>query len=209
MKKYYEKSVLNETGMKKKENTVDYVEYLQKSTANLRGRQSVRATFKLTERSIDALSILACQLGIKQKSLFDQLVDDSQALKLIAKEFDSFGRSRQRVAKTYVISRNTLENLERVASRYNTPRDALVEFSIEKILPLIQQEKLKHEKRKFILQDLQRYFKEGAEMLNKTEAVLGEDDPLFVEMLKMMRHVAGCREEAESLVEKGNRIEKF
>jgi len=52
--------------------------------------------------------------------------------------------------------------------------DALVEFSIEKILPLIMQEKLKHEKRKLILQDFQRFFNEGAEML------------------KMMRFVSGC-----------------
>ena len=65
--------------MKIKGNTMIHLEYLQKSTATLRGRQSVRATFKLTERSIDALSILACQLGIKQKTLFDQVVDDSEA----------------------------------------------------------------------------------------------------------------------------------
>jgi len=195
--------------MRKKLNADIHLEYLEKSTANLRGRQSVRATFKLTERSIDALSILACQLGIKQKSLFDQLVDDNEALRLIAREFENFGRAGQRVAKTYVISRRTLENLERVANRYNTPRDALVEFSIERILPLIKQEKEKHGKRKIILQDLQKFFKEGAEMLKKTEMALGDDDPVFQEMLKMMRHVNGCREEVGSVVEKGNRIENF
>ena len=195
--------------MRKELNADIRLEYLEKSTANLRGRQSVRATFRLTERSIDALSILACQLGIKQKSLFDQLVDDNEALRLIAQKFENFGRAGQRVAKTYVISRRTLENLERVANRYNTPRDALVEFSIERILPLITREKEKHGKRKIILQDLQKFFKEGSEMLKKTEMALGEDDPVFQEMLKMMRHVNGCREEAENLVEKGNRIEKF
>ncbi len=204
---------MNRTGgeqiMRKKLNADIHLEYLEKSTANLRGRQSVRATFKLTERSIDALSILACQLGIKQKSLFDQLVDDNEALRLIAREFENFGRAGQRVAKTYVISRRTLENLERVANRYNTPRDALVEFSIERILPLIKQEKEKHGKRKIILQDLQKFFKEGAEMLKKTEMALGDDDPVFQEMLKMMRHVNGCREEVGSVVEKGNRIENF
>ncbi len=82
-------------------------------------------------------------------------------------------------------------------------------FSIERILPLIEQEKEKHGKRKNILQDLQKFFKEGAEMLKKTEAALGDDEPLFLEMLKMMRHVNGCREEVENLVEKGNRIESF
>ncbi len=56
---------------------------------------------------------------------------------------------------------------------------------------------------------MQKFFKDGAEILKKTEAALGDDDPLFLEMLKMMRHVNGCREEVENLVEKGNRIESF
>ncbi|MFO7496112.1 MAG: hypothetical protein R6X05_10835, partial [Desulfobacterales bacterium] len=40
---------------------------------DLRGRQSVRATFKLTESCINAIHIVAAHMGIKQKSLFDQL----------------------------------------------------------------------------------------------------------------------------------------
>jgi hypothetical protein len=195
--------------MKKKESAMIHMEYLQKSSATLRGRQSVRATFKLTKRSIDALSILACQLGIKQKTLFDQVVDDSESLRVIAQEFEDFGRARQRLAKTYVISRKTLENLERVADRYNTPRDALVEFSIERILPLIEQEKEKHEKRKVLLQKLQTFSREGVKMMNKAEADLGADDPVFIETLKMMRHVVCCQEAVEDFVEKGNRMEDF
>jgi len=39
----------------------------------LRGRQSVRATFKLSAKAIEAMSIVAVHLGIKQKSLFDHL----------------------------------------------------------------------------------------------------------------------------------------
>ncbi len=195
--------------MKNKGNTMIHLEYLQKSTATLRGRQSVRATFKLTERSIDALSILACQLGIKQKTLFDQVVDDSELLRGIAKEFEDFGTASQRVAKTYVISRKTLENLDRIADRYKTPRDALVEFSIERLLPLIEQEKEKHEMRKSLLQKLQKFSNEGVEMLNRAEAALGADDPVFVETLKMMHHVVGCREAVEAFVKKGNRMEDF
>ncbi len=198
-----------ENDMKNKKNTVVHLGFLQKSTATLRGRQSVRATFKLTERSIDALSILACQLGIKQKTLFDQVVDDSEALRVIAKEFEDFGAASQRVAKTYVISRKTLENLDRVADRYNTPRDALVEFSIERILPLIQQEKEKHEKRKILLQKLQAFAHEGVELVNKAKTSLGTDDPVFVEMLKMMHQVLCCRDAVDDFVEKGNRMDDF
>jgi hypothetical protein len=37
------------------------------SALDLRGRQSVQAIFRLSEDCIDAISILAAQLGIKQK----------------------------------------------------------------------------------------------------------------------------------------------
>jgi hypothetical protein len=34
------------------------------SSSDLRGRQSVRATFKLTEKAIEAISIVATHMGI-------------------------------------------------------------------------------------------------------------------------------------------------
>ncbi len=43
------------------------------SAMDLRGRQSVRATFRLSEACINAITILSAQLGIKQKSVFDHL----------------------------------------------------------------------------------------------------------------------------------------
>ena len=58
----------------------------QPSFADLRGKQSVRATFKLSEKAISAISVLSEQLGIKQKSLFDHLMQDMEALNLIAEE---------------------------------------------------------------------------------------------------------------------------
>jgi len=54
------------------------------SASDLRGRQSVRATFKLTEKAIGVLSIISVHLGIKQKSLFDHLMEDIEALRAIA-----------------------------------------------------------------------------------------------------------------------------
>ena len=50
----------------------------QPTTLELRGRQSVRATFRLSEACIDAISILSAQLGIKQKSVFDHLMEDAR-----------------------------------------------------------------------------------------------------------------------------------
>jgi hypothetical protein len=186
-----------------------HLQYSEETTADLIGRQSVRTTFKLSERSIDALSILAGQLGIKQKSLFDHLIEDTKALRMIASEFGNVGHAPQRVAKTYVISRKTLDSLEKVSEQYNTPRDALVEYSIERILPLLVREKEKHGKRKLLMEGLQEYLHQGTALLARAESDLGENDPMFLEILNMIRSVDTCCRELEQSVAKGNKIENF
>ncbi|MGB3209158.1 MAG: hypothetical protein WBB19_00490 [Desulforhopalus sp.] len=195
--------------MADKKKSLIHLEFTEKTTADLRGRQSVRTTFKLSERSIEALSILARQLGIKQKSLFDHLIEDTQALKMIAREADDFSGRLQRIAKTYVISRKTLENLERVSIQYDTPRDALVEYSIERILPLLAREKKKHTKRKMLLEELRGYLQKGSEILEHAENDLGRNDPIFLEILNMMRVVKHCCQGLEHSVERGSKIEEF
>jgi len=185
------------------------LQFTEESTARLRGHQSVRTTFKLSERSINALSVLAGQLGIKQKSLFDHLVEDVQALKTIAREFESFPEERQPVAKTYVISRKTLQNLEQVSTKYNTPRDALVEFSIERILPLIEQEKDKYIRRTKIAEKLGKLTEHSAELLQDAVTELGEDDPLVQEIAAITRAAVSARQRIDSYLEKTKRIEEF
>ena len=88
----------------------------QARTSELRGRQSVRATFKLTEACIGAISIVAAHLGIKQKSLFDHLVEDINTLNSIAGELRNVSlKNFSRVQKTYVISRKSLYSLDEVS----------------------------------------------------------------------------------------------
>ncbi len=195
--------------MKRKGGSMIYLEISEQSAADLRGRQSVRTTFRLSERTIEALSILASQLGIKQKSLFDHLMDDTTSLKIIAREFEKFGSRTQRIAKTYVVSRKTLETLERISVQYDTPRDALVEYSIERILPLIAREKEKLKKRKLMLAELGNYLDQGVRILDKAEKELGQDDPVFQELLQMMRRVENCFKTVDTSVSKGARMEKF
>jgi len=195
--------------MAEKKKSLIQLEFTEETTADLRGRQSVRTTFKLSERSIEALSILACQLGIKQKSLFDHLIEDTRALQMIAGEVADISSRMQRTAKTYVVSRKTLENLERVSTQFDTPRDALVEYSIERILPLLAREKEKHAKRKLLLGELQEYLQKGAELVGKAEEDFGREDPLFLQLLSMLRMVKHCCRDFEQAVEKGRKIEKF
>ncbi|MEE4603191.1 MAG: hypothetical protein V2J65_18055, partial [Desulfobacteraceae bacterium] len=115
------------------------------STLDLRGRQSVRATFRLSEACIDAISILSAQLGIKQKSIFDHLLENAQVLKSMASELENTKFDRhERIQKTFVISRRSLSFLDTISSKHNAPRDALVEYSVRRLLPIIAKERKKH-----------------------------------------------------------------
>ena len=182
----------------------------QPTSAELRGRQSVRATFRLSERAIDALSIVSVHLGIKQKSLFDHLIEDSDTLKLIAREMESYEFKRlNRIQKTYVLSRKTLSSLDRAAKSHNAPRDALVEYSIQRLLPIILREREKHLRRKEILGDLTEFLKTGEKILRKSKDALGADDPVYDRLRAAMSSLVNAYQHIDSYVERGKIIEEF
>ena len=58
---------------------------LLSNVSDLMGHQSVRATFRLSARFIEALSIVSSQLGLKHKSLFDHPLEDTESLMAIAR----------------------------------------------------------------------------------------------------------------------------
>jgi hypothetical protein len=182
----------------------------QSLTSGLRGRQSVRATFKLSEGCIDAINIVATHLGIKQKSLFDHLIEDFQSLSSIARDVkDSKFRVENRVQKTYVMSRKTLLCLDQISKDFNAPRDALVEHSIQRLLPIIAKEREKHEKRKKILGELTAHFKTGVVILQRINKLLGDDDPIFEKFGTVMAVYQKAYDQVESYIEKGKIIEEF
>ena len=196
--------------MRNKRKSVEFVMLTQSYSADLRGRQSVRTTFKLTPRSIDALSLLAGQLGIKQKSIFDHLVDDTGTLQALAREIENRDSiDQERVPKTYVISRKTLESLEQVCKRYQTPRDALVEFSIERIMPLLNEEKKKHLNRQQLQEKLDTFLAHSRELLDEADKVLERDDPVFEQVYQMARTAQSGYDEISQIIEKGRRLEEF
>ncbi|MGA8179992.1 MAG: hypothetical protein WB792_08020 [Desulfobacterales bacterium] len=179
-------------------------------TSDLRGRQSVRATFKLSEGCIEAISIVAAHLGIKQKSLFDHLAEDARSLRSIAREIQDAKLEKQgRIQKTYVISRRSLLSLENVSKNFNAPRDALVEFSVQRLLPIIAKERKKHEKRKQMLKEIEDHFKEGSVLLNTLKESLDTEDPIFQRFESVMAVYENAYHYMASFVEKGKIIEEF
>ena len=180
------------------------------SFKDLRGKQSVRATFRLSKRAVETISILAVQLGIKQKSLFDHLIEDMEALDLIARRLDpGILQDIPRVQKTYVLNRRTLMCLDRTSREYNTPRDALVEYSIQRLLPVITRELEKHRIRKQMITETRKLFKQGDGMLRKMITSLGKDDPVSTQFIVVMQSFAHAQRQMEASVEKGEELEDF
>ena len=196
---------------KKEKNQIDLGRSVSKTSAlDLRGRQSVRATFRLSEDCIDAISILSAQLGIKQKSVFDHLMEDIQILKNMASELENTEFDRhQRVQKTFVISRRSLSFLDTISSTHNAPRDALVEYSVRRLLPIIAKERKKHEKRKKLLADISNHFADGEKLLSKTEKMLGVDDPIVTKLQIAMSVYKNAFNDIANFIDRGKIIEKF
>ena len=180
------------------------------STMDLRGRQSVRATFRLSEACIDAISILSAQLGIKQKSVFDHVLEDAQVLRIVARELEDTQFDRHgRIQKTFVVSRRSLSFLDMISSKHNAPRDALVEYSVRRLLPIIANERKKHEKRKELLGEISDHFTDGETLLSKAEEMLGTDDPLVDKLDPAMSVYKNALNDIVNFIDRGKIIEKF
>jgi len=177
---------------------------------DLRGKQSVRATFKLSQKAIDSIGLVAIHLGIKQKSLFDHIIEDVEALDRLAKTI----RIRQfkkipRRQKTFVLSRKTIDALESISIAYGTPRDALVEYSVKKLESIISAEKARHEERKTILKDIVDHFIQGKILYKKAVTILGKDDPFCKRIGKAVFACQKTEDELTGFIEKSKVLEKL
>lgn len=181
---------------------------LKMSLERLRGRQSVRTTFRLPEDVIGLLGIAAGQFGLQQKVLLDQLIENVDVLKRVAET----ARQDLRAAlpgrpKTFVLSKQTLLFLEKVSRECRIPRDALVELAILRLLPVVRSEREKQRKRVEILTDMVNYLRYGQRLLAKSESLLGQDDHVYELIEKMIRLGEGSVAKMEAIVAKGQNIE--
>lgn len=180
------------------------------SAEALKGRQSVRATFRLPAQVITLLSLVANQLGLKQKSLFDQLIEDREVLAQIARNADSHQAVRHKLQqKTYVLSRNSLAALDQTAKIHGVRRDLLVELSIQRLLPVITAEQDKQEKRKQVLLDLDVFCSQGEELLTRMERLLDEDEQITGHFSVVLSSLRQGRRQLQSMIDLGKAIEGY
>ena len=84
-----------------------------------------------------------------------------------------------------------------------------MEYSIQRLMPVIDEERGRHEKRKRILAEITEYLAEGEKILAKSREVLGEDDPIYDRFEGTMATFRNAQRKIESFIEKGKVIEDF
>ena len=150
---------------------------LELSAERLRGKQSVRATFRLSDQMIELLKVAANHLEVKQKSLIDELVQNRETLERVAGDSQEMEQeSTERRQKTFVLSRNSLALLDDISGKYGLSRDYLVELCISRLIPFVDAEQKKHGLRRQLIKEVDLYLADGKKLLKKADAMLGSDD---------------------------------
>jgi hypothetical protein len=178
--------------------------------ADLLGKKSVRVTFKLHPAAIELLSLLASQLGIKQKSLFDYLMEDEEALRaMAAAPPPDTSLKQQRIQKTVVVSQRSLVTLEAVSQRSPASRDDLIERSIQRLLPVLEKERTRQRKRAAALSKIANHFEQGNALLNEIKKLVGEEDVIVQSLVSVISAYANAYTKIEKRVEQGKRLSDF
>ncbi len=151
---------------------------LQIDADELKGRQSVRTTFKLQEKTINLLKISAKHLGIQQKTLLDQLIEDETILNILAKEAQTHCRNDDDCRpKTFVLSRKALDLIDVMLDRYDIARDILIDLSISRLASYIESLSEKHDQKRSLLKEIDKYQQLLEELSSKAQATFNQEDP--------------------------------
>ena len=150
---------------------------LRLAPEELKAKQSVRTTFRLTEKTINLLKVAAKHLGIKQKTLLDQLLEDEKALAILAEGATALSRAEHEFRpKTLVLSKKSLDQIEMAASRHEISRDVLIEMSVDRLASYIDSLAQTHAKRRVLMAELDQYQEQITEVLDRASTMLPKDD---------------------------------
>nr|MDJ0784208.1 hypothetical protein [Desulfosarcinaceae bacterium] len=108
--------------------------------------------------------------------------------------------------KTLVISRGTLSLLQKMAETYDAPRDALVEMSIQRLKPVIAQEKAKLAQRKRIAAKVKNAVAAQRRLLTEASETLGPEDPLCDHLSCALERLESAHTAIAAFVQKSERV---
>ena len=180
------------------------------TTLALKGKQSVRTSFKLSEGCIQAINIVATQLGIKHRSLFDYLVEDTESLEALANEIVKIEPSKNKGSqKSFIVSRDTLKAIDSLCEKLNISRDTLIELSVKRLLPIIEKEMKSHSKRKELFELVDKQYQESRKVLDLIKKGVGTEDPAYKAYQDTVAACKQVKKQFKDILSKGRVIEDF
>jgi hypothetical protein len=198
----FEKVIIS---LKQKVKVMKKEKFVKTFQTDLSGRQSVRTTFKLSQKAYDDIVWLANHHNITLKDVFDILCsklessqEDDTLIKMVAKSIriDNFNASIDAIRKTHVITKNSLAILDELSKEYQVPRDALVEKAIMTFKALIDANLQKAiENHKKALDIVSKFWSNSEDVEHQLKKLLGDDDPIvtrfgYIVVLAMNLHSA-------------------
>jgi hypothetical protein len=108
-----------------------------------------------------------------------------------------------------VLSRRSLEALNAAAEKHQVARDVLVESAIRKLWPVMTAEQKKQATRTHLLESMIAHRDSGKRLLDKTENLLGREDPVYSEINRMIEGCSLAVEAVSAFVEKGKCLDRL
>jgi len=180
------------------------------TTLALKGKQSVRTSFTLSKGCIQAINIVSTLLGIKHRSLFDYLVEDTDSLEVLAKEIVKIEPSENKGSqKSFIVSRDTLKAIDSLCEKLNISRDTLIELSVRRLLPIIEKEMKSHKKRKELFELVDKNYQESRKLLNLIKKGVGAEDPAYIAYRDAVSAFKQVKKQFDEILSKGRVIEDF
>ena len=152
------------------------------SETSLSEKQSVRTTFKLSEKSKNVIEQLIRTNNLKPKELFDLICSSDafveNAIEAGRKSYEN--ASKKQTRKTFVISKRVLRLLNKHSKQYKLSRDLIVENLILFFKSLLEkhaeEEKHREEKALTIISD---FWGKAESVEKQLKELLDDDSPIL------------------------------
>lgn len=153
------------------------------SKINLTEKQSVRTTFKLTKKSIDAINWLIEKYDTKPKEIFDIMCSNENLIKTVIEYLtnnNNFNNSNTYIRKTFVISKLALRSLNAYSKKNKIARDLIVDnliFVFEHLLKKIEENERKQEEK--ALSIISNFWGEAEKIEKELKTFLEDEHPIL------------------------------
>jgi hypothetical protein len=115
----------------------------------------------------------------------------------------------QRIQKTFVVSQRSLTALDTVAKRSAATRNDLIERSIQRLLPILEKERIRQQQRTEALSLIAAHFSQGKALVDNVRALVGDDDSIYRSLANVMEAYAKAVAKVQSRVDRGKRVCEF